>query len=575
MLDPQISHFKKGVRRFLKQDPAPKQSTLYLPENVHELPASPLLPSPLVLTPAKDRFSSAALPTGLSDDVILLIYNCIDTLADLFSTAVVNVQFYRVFKSNELSLMKHILFKMSPPAWELREMSPPWKSEWQVLLDPDSPVPEYTPAIYLRRHAQDIYTLAQLKSLVLARCFSFLRQETIKGLAGVDMVRAAQVDDAFWRIWTFCRIFGSGKNRENDILGQVDWLEGGRMAMNEGDPFSSASFSEPFGINNVLLEPPSGFAGGNPGGLSLSQLYDMTEIWTCLGVLLQPMHGNCAEARKAGIYDGHNFTAGDTAKEAIMLEEWTSYVLSLGPSAVLCLGAVCQTDAAKHAFQKAQEIGLMTWELPETGHSRSSFFKEAVSKAFESQGRKPTGGVSVPGIPALGTSRQESRSTADRRQRQARLAAGLRKQHLRPRAAAGPSSFMDERPLSSFHVVLDRLEGITNEHQRNQRNQRHQQHHQQRHRFLSSDDHALQPAPLRLRIKPPVLDPADKAVNLIVQQFGFGEQDARWALKITDTGEQIDVNAAVSLLLRERSRRENHGRPSSLSRDARGLNAAR
>lgn len=83
--------------------------------------------------------------------------------------------------------------------------------------------------------------------------------------------------------------------------------------------FSSASVTDPFGINNVLLEPPAGFGRGNEGGLSPKQLYDMTEIWTCLGVLLQPLHGKCAEARQAGIYKGHDVSVGDTAKEERVL----------------------------------------------------------------------------------------------------------------------------------------------------------------------------------------------------------------------------------------------------------------
>jgi hypothetical protein len=32
-------------------------------------------------------------------------------------------------------------------------------------------------------------------------------------------------------------------------------------------------------------------------GLSQKQMYDLTEIWTCMGVLLQPLHGKCIEAR--------------------------------------------------------------------------------------------------------------------------------------------------------------------------------------------------------------------------------------------------------------------------------------
>lgn len=39
---------------------------------------------------------------------------------------------------------------------------------------------------------------------------------------------------------------------------------------------------------------------------------------------------------------------------------------------------------------------------------------------------------------------------------------------------------------------------------------------------------------------------------MMVQELGFDEGDAKWALKITDTGEGIDIDAAVALLYRER-----------------------
>lgn len=38
---------------------------------------------------------------------------------------------------------------------------------------------------------------------------------------------------------------------------------------------------------------------------------------------------------------------------------------------------------------------------------------------------------------------------------------------------------------------------------------------------------------------------------MMVRELGFQEQDAKWALKVTDSGEGINANAAVSLLIRE------------------------
>jgi hypothetical protein len=293
-------------------------SSVQLTEHIYELPATPPSPSS-ALPPQAERNVpvNITLPEDMPVYLILAIMQNIDSLDDLFNFVLVNKKIYTAFKGRELSMLKNALFKMSPPAWEMREMSPPWEMEWQPLIDPDSQVPEYTPTLYLQRYAQDIYTLAKLKALVLARCAPFLRRDTIRGLAGVDNTRAEEVDDAFWRLWTFCRIFGSGKGRENDIAGQMDWLKGGVQAKNH---FTSAStMTQPFGMNNVLFEPPEGFGRGNLSGLSQKQMYDLTEIWTCMGVLLQPLHGKCIEARKVGIFDGMNVPDGDLAREETVL----------------------------------------------------------------------------------------------------------------------------------------------------------------------------------------------------------------------------------------------------------------
>lgn len=289
------------------------------PEQIYELAATP--PSPSFSMPAmfmEQPHMPVDFPVEMPDHLIVLIMGRIDSLDDLFNFVLVNKRFYQIFKRRELFFIKGALFRMSPPAWELREMSPPWKNEWQLLLEPDTPLPEYTPESYLNRYACDIYTLAQLKSMILVRCSPFLRRDTVKGLSGVDIVRAEEVDDAFWRIWTFCRIFGSGKGRENDLEGQMDWLKGGPKARSSFG--ASSTVTEPFGINNVLFEPPEGFARGNSAaGLSAKQLYDMTEIWTCLGVLLQPLHGKCVEARNAGIFQGLDIPEGDTVREETAL----------------------------------------------------------------------------------------------------------------------------------------------------------------------------------------------------------------------------------------------------------------
>jgi hypothetical protein len=292
-------------------------SSLQLTDQIYELPAEPPSPSSILPLRIKGKDGNITLPPNMPVDLILSIMQNIDSLDDLFNFVLVNKKIYSAFKSRELPLIKTALLKMSPPAWELREMSPPWEMEWQLLIDPDSQVPEYTPTLYLQRYAQDIYTLAKLKALVLARCAPFLRRDTVRGLAGLDNQRAEEVDDAFWRLWTFCRIFGSGKRRQNDLAGQMDWLNGVVQAKNQMS--SASTMTQPFGINNILFEPPEGFGRGNLSGLSQKQMYDMTEIWTCMGVLLQPLHGKCIEARKVGIFDNMDVPDGDTVREETVL----------------------------------------------------------------------------------------------------------------------------------------------------------------------------------------------------------------------------------------------------------------
>ncbi|KAF7597340.1 hypothetical protein BBP40_006280 [Aspergillus hancockii] len=482
------------------------------PEMIYELEGG--IPTCQSEYTSSDHLPILHMPINLPDEVVLSLLHQVCSLDDLFRLALISKQFYRVFKEHELGLIKSAVFTMSPPAWELREMSPPWNTEWQVLVDPDTPVPEYTPALYLQRYAQDIYTLAQLKSLILMRCETFLRPETIRGLAGKDDTRAAEIDDAFWRIWTFCRIFGCGKSREGDVIGQVDWLDGGSMAVGNHKSGAAASVTEPFAED-------------------------------------------------------------DTTRAEAVLEEWTYYVITLGPSAVLNLASIGPGGCAA-TFRRAQSIGLTRWEFSESGASRSSFFKEAVSKAYKPQCDSP-----VPELSA--SSSQSSRSSSSRdaispaskvpskvkaqedchRRRQAVYAEQLRNQRRQSLFNPGFHSFEDERPISKYSLIMSRLDGLPYEH-----------------RPLPSPTmiasygarcaspaahYAPKPRPpLPMYHHPQVQDPVDQAIDLMVRELGFKEEDVKWALKITDSGEGINANAAVSLLLRERQKFERQNTVSTL-----------
>ncbi|KMU91909.1 hypothetical protein CIHG_09690 [Coccidioides immitis H538.4] len=252
---------------------------------------------------------------------------------------------------------------MSPAAWELREMSPPWEDDDYDVGIVDRPVPEYTPDLYIRHYMRDMCTMVSLKWLILVRCESLLRPETIRALAGQDEERSAEVDDAFWRVWTFCRLFGCGKGREEDIVAQADWLSGGSRARSHNRN-SSALLTCPLAVDSVLFDPPSGFAGGNQGGLTATQLYDMMEIWTCLGVLVQVFYGKNDEA-----------------------QSWTQYLLTLGPSAILTLSSLNPDTPIETMFARAQSLGWTKWTSPTKANSGSnrSFLKEAVSRVYDNR----------------------------------------------------------------------------------------------------------------------------------------------------------------------------------------------
>lgn len=249
-----------------------------------------------------------------AEKVLLRILQNLDNLQDLFATAVVSRGFYRTFKRHELPLMKSALYGMSPAAWELREMSPPYPG-----LEGTSPTLDYRPSLYLQHYMRDMYTMIALKSMILIHCESFLRADTITALAGGETERASQIDDAFWRVWTFCQVFGCGSNREDDIVGQMDWLRGGSLAAKQRKNANATDLGTDVARSSVLYSSPTSFGRGNVGGLSAEDLYDMTEIWTCLGVLVRGFQGKRQEARDYGIFQTADIAAGDIEKEDSVL----------------------------------------------------------------------------------------------------------------------------------------------------------------------------------------------------------------------------------------------------------------
>lgn len=258
-----------------------------------------------------------------AEQVLLRILENLDNLQDLFNTATVSRGFYRTFKHHELPLMKNALFGMSPAAWELREMSPPYPG--LEATDNAPPKLGYTPSLYLQHYMRDMYIMIALKSMILIHCESFLRADTITALAGGETERASQIDDAFWRVWTFCRLFGCGTNREDDIVGQMDWLRGGTLARQQRRKTSIVDMGVDEDMDSITVNAPAGFGQGNNGGLTAEDLYDMTEIWTCLGVLVRGLQGKRKEARDYGVFEKSNITPGDVEQEDEILGMFSSF----------------------------------------------------------------------------------------------------------------------------------------------------------------------------------------------------------------------------------------------------------
>ena len=252
-----------------------------------------------------------------AETVVLKILERVETLDDLFNAALANKGFYGVFKRNELQLMRSTLKKMNAAAWEYRETC---LTDIPDRAEPESPrpAPDYTPATYYQTYTRDTYIIGALKVIILERCQSFLRHETVSSLQVHDPFHPSRVDCALWRIWTFCRIFGSNKGREDDIVAQMDWLRGG-VLVHQSACTGTISMTDSFCMSGVLLNASEHFGLGNHGGLSAEELYDMTEMWNCLNHITQTIIGRTAEARQYGVYDSTEIRGGDIDGEETML----------------------------------------------------------------------------------------------------------------------------------------------------------------------------------------------------------------------------------------------------------------
>ncbi|KAF2745970.1 hypothetical protein M011DRAFT_478732 [Sporormia fimetaria CBS 119925] len=411
-----------------------------IPNKAHVPAETPAL-SPIPVSP---QGGMRAIAPDAAENVILCILRSLESLDDLFSTAVVNRGFYRVFKRHELDLMKRVLRRMSPAAWEHRELCYPGHD----IIDEEEEsgavrlAAEYTPSSYIQHYTRDVYIIAALKGLIREKCQSFARSEMAAALMSVNPPDAARVDDALWRIWTFCKIFGSGKGREDDIVAQMDWLRGGVLVHQNTCTFSILT-TESIDMNSTLASAPDCFAKGNPGGLTAEELFDMMELWVCLGVLLQPLEGRTVQARECGIYENTDVRGGDIDGEEMMLDEWYYYLLTLGLSPILDLAGPCQ-KSDNSAFTLAVQNGWINWSPPVFGGTRRNFLKEAASRVYEDK-------IAV--TYAESSTKEVQRQLS--KQRIQRHIIELRQQ--KHTSGIGPLRMSQERPISEWENVLNNL----------------------------------------------------------------------------------------------------------------------
>jgi hypothetical protein len=335
---------------------------------------------PTILGEDGSVMTPIAVAAASAEEVLLHILASLSSMDDLASTALINKGMYRVYKEHEMHLIRSVCNNQSPPAHEFREWCPPERNTLETSSRASSQL-EHTPQSYVRCYRRDVAVIESLKALILDHCQTFIRRETAFALSTPTHPNAQRFNDAFWRIWCFCKIFGCEKGREDDVTGQLDWLKGGLLANNQ-DLAATVNTNLEFEMSSILLNPPDHFAKGNAGGLTAQQLYDMTEIWGCLEFLMQGYHGRVDQARDAGVFaECDDVVEGDVEREEQVLEEWTHHLLTLGPTVVLEM-AQHAFDSSAAGFALAKLNGFTKW-TENINCSRNTFLKEPVARLYE------------------------------------------------------------------------------------------------------------------------------------------------------------------------------------------------
>lgn len=201
------------------------------------------------------------------------------------------------FELNGLPLIQQALRRSTPEQWEFREMGincgvPGTKNYYRSLgLVPDECAHlGWGVESYLQHYAEEMTVCAHVTGLIRERCTgrNHVEQDVLEAIRRLSGPRWASVHRAFWRVWTFCRIFGCAKGREEDTRGQQQWFCGfvGKKDL------VAATFTPSNDSSELLCLPPDSFGYGNGLGLSKMELQDMAAIWTFLEDLLRAHLGS-------------------------------------------------------------------------------------------------------------------------------------------------------------------------------------------------------------------------------------------------------------------------------------------
>lgn len=248
------------------------------------------------------------------------------------------------------------------------------------------------------------------------------------------------------------------------------------------------------------------------------------------------------------------------------LEEWTYHLLTLAPPAVLEVTSPNSPTAA--TFAHARSRGYTVWSPPSQGASRSTFLKEAVSRVYHEKmlQRHPTVQITTHLEANLETTSSPTEGLLSPRQRIAAHAAEIRAKRNDPAFKALLPS--EERPMSNFPDVLSKLETspLTEDYTSTLSSSSLTPSASLFPPFSGSSTPLTIQTPSRsstlekqfissstVTLSPQIRDPVDVAVDRLVK-MGFEERKAKKALAETDSGNSIDFDKALEMLVRERKR---------------------